>query len=135
LAVSLHSVDDDTRSQMMPINRRYPIDDLLESCREYTLITGRRITFEWALIKDINDTPEQARLLATKVKDILCHINAIPLNPTALYEGKAASLVRANQFKNILLQAGIACTIRLRRGIDIDAGCGQLVIKNKYMKI
>ncbi|MGD0879739.1 MAG: 23S rRNA (adenine(2503)-C(2))-methyltransferase RlmN [Anaerolineales bacterium] len=126
LAISLHAADDDLRSSMLPVNKRYPIDELLLACREYISSTGRRVTFEWALINEVNDTPEQAILLAKKLKGMLCHVNAIPLNPTMGYSGKATSHTRAEKFKQILEEHGITCTIRLRRGIDIQAGCGQL---------
>ncbi len=111
---------------MLPVNKRYPIDDLLEVCREYIAVTGRRITFEWALVNEINDSPGQAHLLAKKIKGMLCHVNAIPLNPTRGYSGQATTRERADKFKDILIMNGIPCTIRLRRGIDIQAGCGQL---------
>ena len=126
LAISLHAADDDLRSSMLPVNKRYPIDELLLACREYIAVTGRRVTFEWALINEVNDTPEQAILLAKKLKGMLCHVNAIPLNPTMGYSGQATSHARAELFKKILEEHGISCTIRLRRGIDIQAGCGQL---------
>jgi 23S rRNA (adenine2503-C2)-methyltransferase len=126
LAVSLHAVDDETRSKMMPVNKRYKIAELIEACKYYVEKTGRRITFEWALIHEVNDTPETARQLGALLKGLLCHVNAIPLNPTTGYTGKATDRLRAEKFKETLEQAGIACTIRLRRGIDIAAGCGQL---------
>jgi 23S rRNA (adenine2503-C2)-methyltransferase len=126
LAISLHAADDALRSSMLPVNKRYPIDDLLEACREYVASTGRRITFEWALVNGINDTPEQAHLLARKLKGLLCHVNAIPLNPTQGYSGQATTRERAEKFKEILESYRIPCTVRLRRGIDIQAGCGQL---------
>ena len=126
LAISLHAADDDLRLRMMPVNKRYDIEELLNACREYVEKTGRRVTFEWALISGINDTPEQARKLGVRLKGLLCHVNAIPLNPTAGYEGKATSHDRAIKFKETLEKAGIPCTIRIRRGIDIQAGCGQL---------
>jgi 23S rRNA (adenine2503-C2)-methyltransferase len=126
LAISLHAADDGLRSSMLPINKRFPIDQLLEACRDYVTITGRRITFEWALVNGINDTPEQAELLSKKLKGLLCHVNAIPLNHTAGYAGKATTRERAEKFKEILERSGIPCTIRLRRGMDIQAGCGQL---------
>jgi 23S rRNA (adenine2503-C2)-methyltransferase len=126
LAISLHAADDELRTSMLPVNKRYSIDDLLAACREYIAATGRRVTFEWALINQVNDTPEQAFLLANKLKGILCHVNAIPLNPTLGYSGQATTRERAEKFKQILIEHGIPCTIRLRRGIDIQAGCGQL---------
>jgi 23S rRNA (adenine2503-C2)-methyltransferase len=126
LAISLHAADDALRTSMLPVNKRYPIDELLEACREYVDMTGRRITFEWALVNGINDTPTQAHLLARKLKGLLCHVNAIPLNPTQGYSGQPTTRANANKFKEILNSYGIPCTIRLRRGIDIKAGCGQL---------
>ncbi len=126
LAISLHAAQDDLRLSMMPINKKYSIEEILDACRYYVAQTGRRVTFEWALINGINDTPEEARKLATRLKGLLCHVNAIPLNPTKGYEGQATTRERATRFKESLEQAGIPCTIRMRRGIDIQAGCGQL---------
>ena len=127
LAVSLHAADDTLRSSMLPINKSYSLDEILAACREYVSTTSRRITFEWALINGINDTPDQAHLLAVKLKGLLCHINAIPLNPTKAYSGESTTRLRADAFKNTLNSHGIPCTIRLRRGVDIQAGCGQLI--------
>jgi 23S rRNA (adenine2503-C2)-methyltransferase len=129
LAVSLHAADDALRSSMLPVDKRYNIEELLKACREYVDQTGRRITFEWALVNGVNDTPEQAHLLAGKLKGLLCHVNAIPLNPTQGYSGQATTRERAEAFKQILEDQGIPCTIRLRRGIDIQAGCGQLATR------
>lgn len=126
LAISLHAADDELRLSMLPINKRYNIAELLDASREYVEKTGRRITFEWALINGVNDTPEQARKLAKLLKGLLCHVNAIPLNPTEGYAGNPTSRERGIKFKEVLEQAGIPCTIRVRRGIDIQAGCGQL---------
>lgn len=131
LAVSLHAVDDDLRSSMMPINKKYNVDELLDACHYYIDRTGRRLTFEWALINGVNDTPEQARKLSQKLKGMLCHVNAIPLNPTTGYAGKSTTHERAVAFKSSLDQAGIPCTVRIRRGIDIQAGCGQLAVEAK----
>ena len=126
LAVSLHAANDALRSSLMPINRKYPLDVLISACRDYVNETGRRITFEWALIQDVNDAPEQARELAALVKGLLCHVNIIPLNPTRKYGGTGSTRQRAQAFQAELERVGIPCTIRLRRGIDIQAGCGQL---------
>jgi len=126
LAVSLHAADDALRSSMLPINRKYPIAVLMDACREYTAVTHRRITFEWALIRGVNDTPEQARRLAARLKGMLAHVNVIPLNPTSGYAGQATTRARARTFQQTLEEHGIPCTIRLRRGIEIQAGCGQL---------
>ncbi len=127
LAISLHASENSLRSSMLPVNKRYPLDELFEVCRDYIAVTGRRITFEWALVNGTNDTPAQAHLLAGKLKGMLCHVNAVPLNPTKGFSGQATTRERADKFKEILNYNGIPCTIRLRRGIDIQAGCGQLV--------
>jgi len=126
LAVSLHAANDTLRSSLMPINRKYPIETLMQACREYVDTTHRRITFEWALIQDVNDYPIHAQELGRLVKGLLCHVNIIPLNPTKKFSGKTTTLQRAEAFKAELDQVGIPCTIRIRRGIDIQAGCGQL---------
>jgi 23S rRNA (adenine2503-C2)-methyltransferase len=132
LAISLHAADDNLRSQLLPINRKYPLDELFSACHEYIQVTHRRLSFEWALIQGVNDTPDQAHLLSERLKSfrirgsILCHVNLIPLNPTHRYAGQASTHQSALAFQNVLEQAGIPCTIRLRRGIEIQAGCGQL---------
>jgi len=130
LAVSLHAAVDDLRRSMLPINLKYPLSDLMDACREYISITHRRITFEWALINGINDSTLQAQQLAKLINGMLCHVNIIPLNPTAGYQGSATSSQKAQQFKEQLERSGIPCTIRVRRGIDIHAGCGQLATKS-----
>ena len=136
LAVSLHAANNDLRSSLLPINKKYPLDELITACREYVDITGRRLTFEWALIQDINDSPQDARQLIKLIRGIICHVNVIPLNPTHEYTGKATPLSRARDFTAELETAGIPCTIRLRRGIDIQAGCGQLAgeLQNRHLK-
>ncbi len=126
LAISLHAADDEMRASLLPINKKYPLADLIAACREYVEVTKRRITFEWALIRDVNDTPEQARKLAGWTKGMLCHVNVIPLNPTKKYPGQATTRERAQAFCAELEKVGISATIRIRRGIDIQAGCGQL---------
>lgn len=126
LAISLHATDDDERLAIMPVNRRYRIDEVLDACRYYIEKTHRRVTFEWALIHGVNDTPEVAAKLAARLKGLLCHVNAIPLNPTQGFHGESTSRQRTEKFRETLEQAGVPCTIRMRRGIDINAGCGQL---------
>jgi 23S rRNA (adenine2503-C2)-methyltransferase len=126
LAVSLHAADDELRSSIVPINQKYPISELMEACRKYIQITNRRITFEWALIEGVNDTGEQAQKLFSLIDGMLAHVNIIQLNPVSHYSGKPAARKNALKFQKILTDSGIACTIRLRRGIDIQAGCGQL---------
>lgn len=126
LAVSLHAATDVLRGELLPINRRYPLADLLEVCREYIKSSGRRLTFEWALIQDKNDTSEQAHQLGKLLQGLVCHVNVIPLNPTRQYGGHTTTPARALAFQQILSQYQVSCTIRVRRGIDINAGCGQL---------
>ncbi len=126
LAVSLHHINDERRSENMPINRKWNVDELLNACRYYVQKTNRRVTFEWALIHGLNDTEKTAIELSERLKGIHCHINAIPLNPTDGYSGRATNRQRAAKFKETLERAGFSCTIRMRRGIDIQAGCGQL---------
>ncbi len=136
LAISLHAADDDLRSQLLPVNRKYPLEALFTACQEYIQATHRRLSFEWALIQDVNDTPDQAVRLAHRLKplraggSIMCHVNLIPLNPTHRYSGQASTRQRALAFQAVLEHEGIPCTIRLRRGIDIQAGCGQLAGEN-----
>lgn len=133
LAISLHAANDELRSSLLPVNRKYPLSELLAACRDYVAATGRRLTFEWALIQDVNDSPETARELALLLKGLMCHINVIPLNPTRKYPGKATPRQRALAFQAELEQRGIPCTVRLRRGIDIQAGCGQLATEPKQI--
>lgn len=126
LAVSLHTVDDNLRSSMIPINNKYPVDALLDACREYTTATRRRITFEWALIDGVNDSKQDAVKLAAKIKGMLCHVNVIPLNPTNGFDGRSSAKDAVRVFCETLEERGIPCSVRKRRGIEINAGCGQL---------
>lgn len=137
LAISLHAADDELRSSLLPINRKYPLPVLMQVCQEYIEITHRRLSFEWALIQDVNDSVEQAGKLSRLLQSFrqagttLCHVNIIPLNPTRQYPGQATTRQRALAFQAELEQNGIPCTIRIRRGIDIQAGCGQLATQSK----
>jgi 23S rRNA (adenine2503-C2)-methyltransferase len=131
LAISLHAADDDLRTQIVPINKTYPISVLLEACDEYINQTNRRISIEWALIDGVNDSSEQAGKLVNLVRGKLYHVNLIRLNPVAHYEGKPAADQRAKDFQELVSSAGISCTTRLRRGIDINAGCGQLANQSR----
>ncbi len=126
LAISLHAANDELRSSLLPINKKYPLADLIDACKSYVELTHRRITFEWALIQGVNDSTRDAEGLVNLVKGLLCHINIIPLNPTQKYTGKTTTHERALAFQAVLQGKGIPCTIRLRRGIEINAGCGQL---------
>lgn len=126
LSVSLHAPDDETRSRIMPVNRRWPVDELLEACRVYYAKTGRRISFEYAMIRDVNDSPEAARLLLRKLKGLPAHVNLIPLNhveESPLQPSERGTVLR---FQKLLEEQGVACTIRRTLGGDIDASCGQL---------
>ena len=126
LAVSLHKSDDEARTALMPINRRWPIAEVLDACRYYSDKTGRRVTFEWAAIAGENDTPEEAHRLGRLLQGLLCHVNIIPLNPTGGYAAAPSDSARISQFIETLSAYSISSTVRVRRGIDIDAGCGQL---------
>ncbi|CAG0960341.1 putative dual-specificity RNA methyltransferase RlmN [Anaerolineales bacterium] len=126
LAISLHAATNEERLAIMPVNKKYNIEEVIEACRYYIEKTHRRVTFEWALISGVNDSPEVARQLAARLKGMLVHVNAIPLNPTKGYSGAATDRQWAAVFKETLEQAGVGCTIRMRRGVDIQAGCGQL---------
>jgi 23S rRNA (adenine2503-C2)-methyltransferase len=126
LAVSLHAATNELRDQLIPINRKYPIEDLLHTCNDYISRSGRRITYEWALIQGVNDGMEQARKCCDLLKGSLCHVNLIPLNPTEGYTSSPTKPKTAIAFRDFLQSHGVPATIRLRRGIDIHAGCGQL---------
>jgi 23S rRNA (adenine2503-C2)-methyltransferase len=126
LAISLHAATDEERSALLPVNRRYPLNELMEACRYYIEKTGRRVSFEWTAIQGQNDTPEQAHALGKLLKGMLCHVNIIPLNPTGGYVFGPSAAERIDRFVAILDEYGIPATVRVRRGIDINAGCGQL---------
>jgi 23S rRNA (adenine2503-C2)-methyltransferase len=126
LAVSLHAATNTLRDQLLPVNRRYPLEALIPACRQYVRRSGRRITFEWALIRGVNDGLDQADALAGLISDFNCHVNLIPLNPTPEFDGDATTKKDAAIFLEKLTRRGISATMRLRRGINIRAGCGQL---------
>ena len=126
LAVSLHAADDTLRDKLVPINKKYPLAQLLSACQEYAQRTGRRISYEYALIQGVNDDPAQARQLGQVLRGLLCHVNLIPLNPTEDCGYQSANRERVLAFRGELNRVGIANTVRLARGLDIQAGCGQL---------
>ncbi len=126
LAVSLHGVDDEERQTLVPINKRWPLGELLEACREYSSVKRARVFFAWTLIKDVNDSDNHARKLGELLKGIDAHVNLIPLNPTEGFEGQAPDESRVRAFQMIIQQSGLPSTVRQRRGIDVAAGCGQL---------
>ena len=129
LAISLHATEDEKRSELMPINKKYSIAELIDACHYYAQKTNRRITFEWAHIEGQNDHLEEAHRLGKLLKGLDCHINIIPLNPTAGFLG--APSFSLQPFIDVLASYGIVATARVRRGIDIDAGCGQLKSKKE----
>jgi 23S rRNA (adenine2503-C2)-methyltransferase len=126
LAISLHKASDAERTPLMPVNKRWPIADLIAACEYYIERTNRRVTFEWAAIAGENDTPEEAHKLGRLLRGLNCHVNIIPLNPTGGYTGIPADASAIQEFIGILATYNVPATVRMRRGIDIDAGCGQL---------
>ncbi len=126
LSVSLHSPFDNIRSDMMKINKKWSIDELLKACREYQRVTTRRISFEYALIEGVNDTKECADELVRKLKGIMCHINLIPVNPVKENSNKTPDKNRIMKFKDWLTEKGLNATVRRTLGADINASCGQL---------
>ena len=126
LSVSLHAPNDEIRRQMMPVARRWSMHDLLTACKYYTDQTGRRISFEYAMISGVNDSDACARELAKRLRGILCHINLILVNPIEETDYQKSSKVRLGSFAAILEAAGFSATVRRTLGADIDASCGQL---------
>ncbi|HSJ34220.1 MAG TPA: 23S rRNA (adenine(2503)-C(2))-methyltransferase RlmN [Acidimicrobiia bacterium] len=126
LAISLHAADDELRSSLVPINRRYPIADLEQAAIEYLEKTGRRVSIEWTMMDGVNDTDDQARRLADIARRIRAHVNLIALNPTPGTDNQASTAERMDRFVQILGDLGVTATIRDTRGQDIDAACGQL---------
>ena len=126
LAVSLHAPNDALRATLAPINHRYPIAEVIAACRRYVARTHRRISFEYAMMAGINDSPALAEELAALLHGLLCHVNLIPLNPVVGSPFQPSRREDVDAFVAILQSRGIPTTLRVRRGIDIDAGCGQL---------
>ena len=126
LAVSLHAANDDLRDELVPINRRYPLAVLIEACRQYLDAKNRRLSFEWALIDEVNDRPRDAAELARLARPLGAHVNLIPLNPTPGYSTRGTPAEGVRGFRDELIDLGVNATIRRNRGTDIDAACGQL---------
>jgi 23S rRNA (adenine2503-C2)-methyltransferase len=127
LAISLHAPTDALRNQTMPINRKYPLQELLAACKDYIAATKRQVTFEYVLLAGVNDTPEQAHLLGELLAPLkqFAHVNCIPVNATsASYQAPGPEAIRA--FRNILFEHGVSNSVRAERGDDIAAACGQL---------
>jgi 23S rRNA (adenine2503-C2)-methyltransferase len=128
LAISLHASNDTLRNELVPINRKYPLEQLLEACKHYLTVSPHKaITFEYVMLQEVNDSPEQAEELVKLVKDLPCKFNLIPFNPFPGTKYTRSSNNRIHRFKAILEKAGFVATIRKTRGDDIDAACGQLV--------
>ena len=129
LSISLHAPYNELRSKIMPINRRYSLDELMPACREYAKVTSRRISFEYAMLGGVNDSDECAQKLAALLKGMLCHVNLIPVNEVAESPYKPSTPERIEQFISILEKKSINVTVRRKLGSDIDASCGQLRLR------
>jgi 23S rRNA (adenine2503-C2)-methyltransferase len=126
LAVSLHAANDEKRDALVPINKRYPLADLAAACAEYVKATGRRLSIEWAMIHDVNDQESDALELSRFARPLGAHVNLIPLNPTPGYPVRGTSSGGVRRFRDQLENLGVNATIRMTRGAEIDAACGQL---------
>ena len=126
LSVSLHAPNDEIRNKIMPVSKRYSMQALLSACREYTNNTGRRISFEYSMIKGVNDSAENANELGKKLKGMLCHVNLIPINEVKESPYKPSDKKQIENFVKILSSYGITATVRRKLGADINASCGQL---------
>jgi 23S rRNA (adenine2503-C2)-methyltransferase len=126
LAISLHGYNDESRNKLMPVNRKYPFTELMEACREYIKKTRRQITFEYILIKDVTCTAEAAKELAKNLKGMICKLNLIPYNPVAEFPHQPPTREEMGVFQNQLKELGVHATLRVPRGRDIAAACGQL---------
>ncbi len=130
LAVSLHAATDPLRDRLVPVNRRYPLADLMAACRAYIESTGRRLTFEYVLIDGVNDGVGEAQALARLTLGLRCHVNLIPLNPVAGIPFVRPPLASVRAFERVLRSAGLPVTVRIERGADIQAACGQLKLES-----
>ncbi|HET9078625.1 MAG TPA: 23S rRNA (adenine(2503)-C(2))-methyltransferase RlmN [Acidimicrobiales bacterium] len=129
LAVSLHAANDGLRDSLVPLNKRYPLEALVEVCRQYLTVKNRRLSFEWALISGVNDRPVDARELADIAVPLGAHVNLIPLNPTPGYPVRGTDPAGVRRFRDELVHLGVNATVRRNRGTDIDAACGQLAAR------
>ena len=129
LAVSLHAADDETRSRLVPLNDRYPLEQVIEAAEAYFAAKGRRLSIEWALIEGANDSDDQARKLAAIARRMRAHVNVIALNPTPLSDDRPPTQDRVARFVALLNEEGANATLRQMRGRDIDAACGQLRVR------
>ena len=132
LSVSLHAPNDAIRTRIMPINKKYGVDELLGACRDYIAATGRRISFEYAMIRDVNDSDACAEELAAKLQGMLCHVNLIPANEIRENDYRRSQASRLKRFEHLLEQKGLTVTVRRTLGADIAASCGQLRQRHKW---
>ena len=133
LSVSLHAPFNDMRTSMMPINKKYQIEELIKACRSYVKTTGRRISFEYSLIKGVNDSPECAEKLCELLKGMLCHVNLIPVNSIEQADFEKSDKKSIEAFKKIIEDHKITATVRRKLGADINAACGQLRRETKQL--
>ncbi|HEX7778677.1 MAG TPA: 23S rRNA (adenine(2503)-C(2))-methyltransferase RlmN, partial [Vicinamibacterales bacterium] len=131
VAISLHATTDELRNQLVPVNRRYPLQDLIEACRRFPLARRRRLTFEYVLLDHVNDTPEDARRLVKLLDGIKAKDNLMPLNEAAGIPFKRPSDDRVNAFARVLADRGVRVMVRKSRGRDIRAACGQLIVESE----
>ena len=127
--MSLHAADDRLRDRLVPINRRYPLEQLMAACHDYVARTGRRLSFEWALIDGVNDGADQIDRLAALARRLRAHVNLIPLNPTPGYPTRGTPPAGVAAFRDGLVERGVNATVRHNRGTDIAAACGQLAAR------
>ena len=130
LAVSLHAANDELRNELVPINRRYPLDEVVAACRVWIAANNRRLSFEWALIDGVNDRTRDATELAEIARPLRAHVNLIPLNPTPGWPTRGTPKPKVLAFRDRLKALGVNATVRANRGTDIDAACGQLAAAN-----
>lgn len=131
LSVSLHAANDELRSRLMPVNRRWGLDALLAACRDYTARTNRIITFEYTLVHQVNDFPRDAEALVQRLRALKCRVNLIPLSPVAEYAGTPSGGAAVEGFRRTLADAGIHCTVRHSKGTRVRAACGQLRLRHR----
>lgn len=126
LSISLHAPNNAMRSQMMPVNDAYPVEELIAACRRYQKVTGRRISFEYSMVRGVNDSPATAKELAKLIRGMGAHVNLIPINPVDGSPYSATDAENVKRFQNMLTELGVNATVRRRLGSDISAACGQL---------
>src|SRR5699024_9176978 len=126
LSISLHAPNDEMRSKMMPVNDAYPVAQLIAACRRYQETTGRRVSFEYSMVRGVNDSPATAKELAALIRGMGAHVNLIPINPVDGSPYSATDAENVKRFQSLLTDLGVNATVRRRLGSDISAACGQL---------